>query len=106
MKLSTLGLAAALTFASTLAIAQTGTGSTGGTSTGGTNSVGGSAPGSSTTTPGTTTGSSTGSSTTGMSNDAGSAGAGANSVRNPSGNSYINPSPSGSTISPAPGSGR
>ena len=31
MKLETLGLAAALTFASTFAIAQTGTGSTGGT---------------------------------------------------------------------------
>jgi hypothetical protein len=40
-----------------------------------------------------------------MSNDAGSAAAGANSARNPSGNSYINPSPSGSTLGPTQGSG-
>jgi hypothetical protein len=39
------------------------------------------------------------------SNGAGSAAAGANSALNPSGNSAINPSPSGSTLSPAPGAG-
>jgi hypothetical protein len=38
-----------------------------------------------------------------MSNSAGSAAAGANSARNPSGNTLINPSPSGSTLTPAPG---
>jgi hypothetical protein len=37
-----------------------------------------------------------------MSNLAGSAAAGANSFFNPSGNSYINTSPSGSTLLPAP----
>ncbi len=36
--------------------------------------------------------------------NAGGAAAGANSALNPSGNSFINPSPSGSTLQPAPGS--
>jgi hypothetical protein len=40
---------------------------------------------------------------TGMSNGAGSAAAGANSGLNPSGSTLINPSPSGSTLTPAPG---
>jgi hypothetical protein len=38
-----------------------------------------------------------------MSNSAGSAAAGANSGLNPSGSTLINPSPSGSTLTPAPG---
>jgi hypothetical protein len=38
-----------------------------------------------------------------MSNSADSSAAGANSGRNPSGNTLINPSPSGSTLAPAPG---
>ena len=37
-----------------------------------------------------------------MSNDAGSAAAGRASGLNPSGNTHINPSPSGSTLTPAP----
>ena len=64
MKLATLGLATALAFTSSYALAQSGAG---------------------------------------MSNSAGSAAAGANSGRNPSGNTLINPSPSGSTLTPAPG---
>jgi hypothetical protein len=41
-----------------------------------------------------------------LGNGAGSATAGANSTLNPSGNSYINPSPSGSSVGPnGPGSG-
>jgi hypothetical protein len=40
-----------------------------------------------------------------MTNDAGSAAAGRNSPVNPSGNTHINPSPSGSTLAPTgPGS--
>jgi hypothetical protein len=42
-------------------------------------------------------------SSSGMSNQAGSAAAGQNSALNPSGNTLINPSPSGSTIGPTPG---
>jgi hypothetical protein len=37
-----------------------------------------------------------------MSNDAGSAAAARNSGLNPSGSTHINPSPSGSTVAPAP----
>lgn len=104
MKLTSIGLAAALALSSALpsAFAQTATGS----ATGGT-SVGGSA------TSGTTTGSSMGGTTGSASGtlpgnnpnlNAGGAAAGANSALNPSGNSFINPSPSGSTLQPAPGS--
>jgi hypothetical protein len=40
-----------------------------------------------------------------MTNNAGSAAAGRNSTVNPSGNTHINPSPSGSTLAPTgPGS--
>ena len=55
---------------------------------------------------GTTTGNAAGStSNTGVPNNAGSAAAARNSAVNPSGNTHINPSPSGSTLSPAgPGS--
>ena len=100
MRLTSLGLAAALTLASTFALAQSGTGSAGASSTTG-------APATGTTTGSSINGTTTGSSTTGMpSNAAGSAAAGANSALNPSGNSAINPSPSGSTLTPAPGAGR
>jgi hypothetical protein len=40
-----------------------------------------------------------------MGNNAGSAAAGANSAENPSGNSFINTSPSGSTLMPGGGPG-
>src|SRR5690242_8296657 len=94
--MTTIGLAAALMASSGAAMAQsTGAGSAGvGTSVG------------STTTPpsGTTTGSATTPGTApgaGSPNyNAGGVAAGANSAVNPSGNSLINPSPSGSTLTP------
>jgi hypothetical protein len=101
MRLMTITLAAALALASSLALAQ-GSGSTGGNA-----ATGGSA------TSGVTTGASTNGTTTGtptnggISGTAGSAAAGANSGSNPSGNTFINTSPSGSTVGPAgAGSGR
>jgi hypothetical protein len=100
MKLAALGLATALAFTGTYALAQ----STGGSSATGGAATGGTTTGSSTT--GTTTGNATGSpADTGMTNNAGSAAAARNSGVNPSGNTHINPSPSGSTLAPAgPGS--
>jgi hypothetical protein len=103
MKLATIGLAAALALTNTFALAQ-GAGSAGGSSTSGGSAASGTTTGSSMNgstagTTGTTTGSNLG-------NSAGSSAAGANSTLNPSGNSYINTSPSGSTLGPAgPGSG-
>jgi hypothetical protein len=96
MKLATIGLAAVMALTSTFALAQSSAGSAGG---------GAASPGATGTTSGSsTTGSSvgtTGGTSNGLSNNAGSAAAGANSTVNPSGNSYINPSPSGSTVGPA-----
>jgi hypothetical protein len=87
MKLGTILLATALAVSSECALAQTGT------SLPGTNS-GAPAPGSANTAAmsGITT------DVGGVSTLAGSAAAGANSTLNPSGNSFINTSPSGSTI--------
>jgi hypothetical protein len=99
--MNTIGLATALMLSDGIAMAQsTGAGSTGAGSTAGSASVGG-------TQPGTTTGSATTPSTgAGSPNyNAGGAAAGANSQFNPSGNSLINPSPSGSTLTPN-GAGR
>jgi hypothetical protein len=109
MKLAALGLALALAFTGTCALAQSTGGSAGGSSATGGAATGGTATGSSTsgtTSGGTTTGNATGSpADTGMTNNAGSAAAGRNSATNPSGNSLLNPSPSGSTLTPAaPGS--
>jgi hypothetical protein len=50
--------------------------------------------------PGVTTGAATGSPGTSMGNNAGSVAAMENSAANPSGNSFINTSPSGSTLAP------
>jgi hypothetical protein len=89
MKLGTILLATALAVSSECALAQTGT------SLPGTNSGAGAAASGSANTGTmseiTTVGG-------GVSTLAGSAAAGANSVFNPSGNSFINTSPSGSTI--------
>ena len=71
----------------------------GGGSAGATGAASGTA-GAGTGTTGAGTGSMGGSSTGGMSNGAGSAVAGQNSVANPSGNTNLNPSASGSTLSP------
>jgi hypothetical protein len=89
MKLGTILLATALAVFGECALAQTGT-SLPGTNAG----VGAPASGSANTgfMSGTTTG------VGGVSTLAGSAAAGANSTSNPSGNSFINTSPSGSTI--------
>ena len=88
MKLGTILLAAALAVSSECALAQTGT-SLPGTSAG--------APASGSANTGSMSGITTG--VGGVSTLAGSAAAGANSTLNPSGNSFINTSPSGSTIS-------
>jgi hypothetical protein len=72
MKLATLGLATALAFTSTYALAQSGTGSAGGSSSTGGAAMSGTTTGSPST--GTTTGNATGTSP-GMSNSAGSAAA-------------------------------
>ena len=102
MRLVTMGLAAALALTSTFALAQSGSGSAGGSSSAGGSAASGTTTGSSTN--GTTTGSST---TGGANNNAGSAAAGANSQYNPSGNSLMNTSPSGSTVGPnSSGAGR
>jgi hypothetical protein len=103
MKLATLGLVTALALTGTYALAQSSGGSTGSSATGSA-ATGGTTTGSSTT--GTTTGNATGGTAdTGMTNNAGSAAAARNSGVNPSGNTHINPSPSGSTLAPAgPGS--
>jgi hypothetical protein len=87
MKLGTIMLATALAVSSECALAQTGTSLPG-------TSAGAAASGSANTgtmSEITTVGG-------GVSTLAGSAAAGANSVFNPSGNSFINTSPSGSTI--------
>ena len=98
--INAIGLTAALMLTGGFAMAQsTGAGSTGAGSTGAASAGSSATPGASTTTgsattPGTPTGA-------GSPNyNAGSAAAGANSQFNPSGNSLINPSPSGSTLSP------
>jgi hypothetical protein len=101
MKLATLGLVTALAFTSSYALAQSGAGSAGGSSATGSAATSGATTGSPAT--GTTTGNAMGNPGAGMSNSAGSAAAGANSGRNPSGNTLINPSPSGSTLTPTPG---
>jgi hypothetical protein len=93
MKLTAIGLATALALSSTMAFAQSGSGTAAGSSTAGAPAASGAgAPAAS----GTTTGSAGGN----LGNNAGSAAAGANSVENPSGNSFINTSPSGSTAMP------
>jgi len=98
MKLGTILLATALAVSSECALAQTGTSLPGMNSAAGlpgTNSAAGAPP------PGSAnTGAVSGITTVvgGVSTLAGSAAAGANSTFNPSGNSFINTSPSGSTI--------
>ena len=100
MKLATLGLATALVFTGTYALAQSSGGSAGGSSAMGGAATSGTTTGSST--GGTTSGNATGGTAdTGMTNNAGSAAAGRNSGLNPSGNTLLNPSPSGSTLTPA-----
>jgi hypothetical protein len=107
MKLTTIGLAAALMLSSPAAFAQGGTGGAGG----GTGGTAGAAAGSTATStnPGGsagTTGSTTGSGNNGLSNQAGSAAAGANSAQNPSGNTYLNnnvPGMSGAAPGASPG---
>jgi hypothetical protein len=89
MKLGTILLATALAVSSECALAQTGT------SLPGMNSAAG-APASGFANTGAMSGITTG--VGGVSTLAGSAAAGANSTLNPSGNSFINTSPSGSTI--------
>jgi hypothetical protein len=91
MKLRTILLATALAVSSECALAQTGT------SLPGTNSG---APASGSADTGITAG------VGGVSTLAGSAAAGANSTLNPSGNSFINTSPSGSTIQAVGGRSR
>jgi hypothetical protein len=87
MRLTSLTLVAALTLAGAFAHAQSSTmGTTG--SAGSTMNLGGS-----------TTGAAING---GLGNNAGSIAAGANSAFNPSGNSFINTSPSGSTLAPGP----
>jgi hypothetical protein len=88
MKLGTILLATALALSSECALAQTST-SLPGTNAG--------APASGSTNTGSMSGITTG--VGGVSTLAGSAAAGANSTLNPSGNSFINTAPSGSTIS-------
>jgi hypothetical protein len=87
MKLGTILLATALAVSSECALAQTGT-SLPGTNAG--------APASGSANTGFMSGTTTG--VGGVSTLAGSAAAGANSASNPSGNSFINTSPSGSTL--------
>ena len=97
MKLGTILLATALAVSGECALAQTGT------SLPGTNSAAG-APASGAANTGTMSGITTG---VGVpSTLAGSAAAGANSTLNPSGNSFINTSPSGSTIQAVGGQSR
>jgi hypothetical protein len=97
MKLGTFLLATALAISSECALAQTGT------SVLGTNSAAG-APVSGAANTGAMSGITTGAG--GASTLAGSAAAGANSALNPSGNSFINTSPSGSTIQAVGGQSR
>ena len=100
MKLATLGLATALVFTGSYALAQSSGGSAGGSSATGGAATSGTTTGSSIT--GTTSGNATGDYPhTGVTNNAGSAAAGQNSGLNPSGNTLLNPSPSGSTLMPA-----
>jgi hypothetical protein len=107
MRLATIGLATALALTSTFALAQSGasgSAGSGSTATGGATGSAAGTTGSGTTSP--STGTTTGSAPNSLGNNAGSAAAGANSTLNPSGNSYINTSPSGSTLGPnSPGSG-
>jgi hypothetical protein len=102
MKLATFGLATALALTSTYALAQSSAGSASGSSSMGGAATSGTTTGAPATGPttGTTTGNAMG---TNPGIGAGSAAAGANSGLNPSGNTLINPSPSGSTLTPAPG---
>lgn len=106
MRIAAIGLAAALAVTATAALAQNSPAgatrepgccgvTTGSAGAGlGSTSLGSTNPGS--TNPGNTA----------LGNNAGSIAAGANSAGNPSGNSFINTSPSGSTLIPGGGGGR
>ena len=85
MKIAAIGLATALALASTTAFAQVGSANRGFEAGCGSCGV------------------ITGSAGASMGDNAGSAAAGANSAANPSGNSFINTSPSGSTLMPGGG---
>jgi hypothetical protein len=87
MRIAVIGLATALALASTAAFAQEGSANRGYQAGCGSSSCGVTA----------------GAAGASMSNNAGSAAAGANSADNPSGNSFINTSPSGSTLMPGGG---
>lgn len=87
MKVAAIGLATVLALASTMAFAQEGSGNRGFEAGCGSSSCG----------------VATGSAAASMGDNAGSAAAGANSAANPSGNSFINTSPSGSTLMPGGG---
>jgi hypothetical protein len=87
MKIAAIGLATALALAGTTAFAQQGSVNGGYEAGCGSSSCG----------------ATTGSAGASMGNNAGSAEAGANSAANPSGNSFINTSPSGSTLMPGGG---
>ena len=106
MRLTTIGLtAAALLLSGGVALAQ-GTGGAAGAGTTNSGSVTGSPPSSVTgSPPNSVTGTSPGTTGLGAGNpnyNAGGSAAGANSSLNPSGNSLMNPSPSGSTLAPSP----
>ena len=96
MKLGTILLATAVAVSSQCALAQTGTSLPGMNSAAGLPGTNPGAPASGFANTGTMSGTTTG--VGGVSTLAGSAAAGANSTSNPSGNSFINTSPSGSTI--------
>jgi hypothetical protein len=96
MKLGTILLATALAVSSECALAQTGTSLPGTNSAAGLAGTNAGAPASGSANAGAMSGITTG--VGGVSTLAGSAAAGANSTFNPSGNSFINTSPSGSTI--------
>jgi hypothetical protein len=96
MKLGTILLATALAVSSECALAQTGTSLPGTNSAAGLPGTNAGAPASGSANTGAMSGITTG--VGGVSTLAGSAAAGANSTFNPSGNSFINTSPSGSTI--------
>jgi hypothetical protein len=87
MRIAAIGLATALALASTAAFAQEGSTNRGYQVGCGSSSCG----------------AATGPAGASISNNAGSIAAGANSAENPSGNSFINTSPSGSTLMPGRG---
>jgi hypothetical protein len=95
------GILAGLIAAASVQVSNAqGAGGAGGGSAGGATGASSGTTGAGTGTTGAGTGSMGGSSTGGMSNGAGSAVGGQNSVANPSGNTNLNPSASGSTLSP------